>query len=173
MDDVDATSVDDTISTTSLCYSSFDDDDDDDNGIEYSTGQGGNNDFNGRRRRVSFTEGIVTDVRVRPFTTKDEIPNLFYSTEELQQFRQDDQSERNRRLGCKTQGRNRDSGQALKINEVELANCFISRCVLVCNNDKQSVKMTFFNSQGQTDLVPKGNDFFDVDSFWTGSLAWY
>lgn len=35
-------------------------------------------------RRVSFSEDLVTEVWTRPFTPKEEVANLFYSTEETQ-----------------------------------------------------------------------------------------
>lgn len=35
-------------------------------------------------RRVSFSEDLVTDEWTRPYTPKDEIHNLYYSTEETQ-----------------------------------------------------------------------------------------
>merc|ERR1712232_505780 len=40
-------------------------------------------------RRVSFCAEVVTEVWTRPFTDKDDIPNLFYSSEDTARFRQE------------------------------------------------------------------------------------
>ena len=48
-----------------------------------STGSLSDNSSEGyQEKRVSFTEDLVTDVWTRPFTPRQDVPSLFYSTEE-------------------------------------------------------------------------------------------
>lgn len=129
-------------------------------------------------RRVSFAEPLVTQRWTRPYTPRDEISNLFYSTEETQRFRQEYRLERKLLTELAI------DPESFPVDSEELSNLLtstnqpsarhrISR-VVVLHNDKLE---TFFNTDETITCskmdVPSGDDFFDSDSFWSGSITWY
>lgn len=138
-------------------------------------------------RRVSFAEELVTEEWTREYTPKEEISNLFYSTEETQRFRQEYRMERKliSELSIDT--------ESLSVDNEELSELVASSCqtpssagrhrisrVVVLHNDKLE---TFFDPdqnlvkpepvEDYRKAVPTSNDFFDNDSFWSGSITWY
>lgn len=138
-------------------------------------------------RRVSFAEDLVTEEWTREYTPKEEISNLFYSTEETQRFRQEYRMERKliSELSIDTESMSVDNEE---LSELVASSCQtpsntgrhrISR-VVVLHNDKLE---TFFEPdqnlkeskpvQEYRKAVPTSNDFFDNDSFWSGSITWY
>lgn len=64
------------------------DDDDDDSVFTASTASFSDSDSEcgSIERRVSFADDLVTDEWVRPFTPKEELPQLFYTNEETQRY---------------------------------------------------------------------------------------
>jgi len=129
-------------------------------------------------RRVSFAEPLVTQMWTRPYTPRDEISNLFYSTEETQRFRHEYRLERKLLTELAI------DPDSFPVDSEELSNLLtstnqpsarhrISR-VVVLHNDKLE---TFFNTDETITCskmdVPSGDDFFDSDSFWSGSITWY
>jgi hypothetical protein len=137
-------SDDDTASTASMSDSSLDDE-----------------------KRVSFAETLVSDVWERPRTPPEDVSKLFFSSEETSRFRQEYRLERKLLAELDV------DPETHPVDEEELSALFansstdrhrISR-VVVLHNDKLE---TFLNPQ-----QPKGDDFFDSDSFWSGSITWF
>jgi len=143
-------------------------------------------------RRVSFLDEIVTEVRTRPYTPRDEISNLYYTTEETDVFRQDYYFERRLRsnLASSFDGDDNEDDDLFEdddytelsamISEANTKNSSSSCChrisrVVVMHNSKCE---TFLNPEEMPPSNPncqfQGEDnFFDSDSFWSGSIAWY
>lgn len=131
-------------------------------------------------RRVSFAKTLVTDEWTRPWTPKEEVSSLFYSSEETQRFRHEYRLERKvlGELSIDIDNHNLDS-EELSSLIASTANCqtpsrhCISR-VVVMHNDRLE---TFMNPDAPVSLPKEdeslSGDFFDSDSFWNGSLTWY
>eukprot|EP00538_Stauroneis_constricta_P005045 CAMPEP_0119571026 /NCGR_PEP_ID=MMETSP1352-20130426/43913_1 /TAXON_ID=265584 /ORGANISM="Stauroneis constricta, Strain CCMP1120" /LENGTH=234 /DNA_ID=CAMNT_0007620703 /DNA_START=715 /DNA_END=1416 /DNA_ORIENTATION=- len=143
-------------------------------------------------RRVSFAAALVTEEWTRPWTAREDVPLLYYSTEETTRFRQEYRMERKVLSELSIDPQNSD------IETDELTGLFtgspaskagrhhISR-VVVLHNDKIE---TFFNPEPEQAVAPpptaasaasifsapassdQNVDFFDNDSFWSGSLTW-
>lgn len=153
-------------------------------------------------RRVSFASQLVTDVWTREKTLPEDISNLYYSSQQTQTFRQEYRLERKvlnelsmsesfpvddeelSNLMVATTSSTSSSSNSSRHH--------ISR-VVVLHNDKLE---TFFNPS-DSHLLPEkdqiqplttyslqansssskgdssSSDFFDNDSFWSGSLTWY
>lgn len=141
--------------------------------------------FEPEDKRVSFAECLVTEERTRERTPREEISSLFYSCEETRRFRQEYRLERKllaelesnlETQPCGTE----DIGSILPQSSITSRHR-ISRVVVV-HNDKLE---TFFNHQQKPSSpsppvklnvhkeIDISNDFFDIDSFWSGSVTWY
>lgn len=129
-------------------------------------------------RRVSFASSLVTDVWTRPFTPREDIPSLFYSTEDTNRFRQEYRLER------KVLNELSVDPDTFSINNDDLSDLIvtapsghspaarhsISRVVVLHNNKLE----TFCTPNEVVQPTESLNgDFFDNDSFWSGSLTWY
>uniref|UniRef100_A0A7S3DRG5 Uncharacterized protein n=1 Tax=Entomoneis paludosa TaxID=265537 RepID=A0A7S3DRG5_9STRA len=120
-------------------------------------------------RRVSFCEEAVTAVWTRPFTEKEDIPDLFYSSEDTARFRQE------YRLEKKLLSELSLDPETCPVDEKDLSAMVatspsshayrISR-VVVLHNDKLE---TFVDQKKDAEV----DGFFDNDSFWSGSITWY
>lgn len=129
-------------------------------------------------RRVTFATTLVSDEWTRPWTPKEEVSNLFYSTEETLRFRQEYRLERKvlGELSIDADNHNLDSEELSNLIATT-SHCQsssrhrISR-VVVMHNDRLE---TFFNPDEALSLPKEdvSGDFFDNDSFWSGSLTWY
>eukprot|EP00339_Tiarina_fusa_P015456 CAMPEP_0117030848 /NCGR_PEP_ID=MMETSP0472-20121206/22234_1 /TAXON_ID=693140 ORGANISM="Tiarina fusus, Strain LIS" /NCGR_SAMPLE_ID=MMETSP0472 /ASSEMBLY_ACC=CAM_ASM_000603 /LENGTH=209 /DNA_ID=CAMNT_0004739039 /DNA_START=43 /DNA_END=669 /DNA_ORIENTATION=+ len=127
-------------------------------------------------RRVSFSTPLVTEEWTRPWTAKEDISNLYYSTEETQRFRQEYRLERKVLSDLSI-----DPDSFPVVGKDDLSKLVVSPTadsgtrhrisrVVVLHNDRLE---TFVNPN--TPSVQKeleGCDFFDNDSFWSGSLTW-
>lgn len=128
-------------------------------------------------RRVTFAEPLVTDVRTRPRTKREEVPNLFYSCGETARFRQEYRLERKLLAELDVDPATHpidDEDLSLLLDSQACNRHRISR-VVVMHNDKLE---TFFNPdtlslKSITAKCDAGDDFFDNDSFWSGSITWY
>jgi len=130
-------------------------------------------------RRVTFASTLVTDEWTRPWTPREEVANLFYSSEETSSFRQEYRLERK---VLNELSLDADSfpveNEGLSNFLARTSNCqpssrhCISR-VVVLHNDKLETFCSPNDFLEET-KEPKGvDDFFDNDSFWSGSLTWY
>lgn len=129
-------------------------------------------------RRVSFAPTLVTKEWTRPYTPREEVSNLFYSTEDTNRFRQEYRLERRvlNELSIDPDTfpvDNQDLSNLVATNgQSPLGRHSISRVVVLHNNKLE----TFFNPNEviqKEEPVGGGEDFFDNDSFWSGSLTWY
>lgn len=132
-------------------------------------------------RRVSFVDELVTNVWTRPYTAKEDISDLYYSTEETQRFRQEYRMER-KLLSTLTSELSIDpeTVESEDLTELLASSCSpptgrhrsgISR-VVVLHNDKLE---TFCNPE-ETRVSSKKDvpaDFFDTPEFWSGSITWW
>ncbi|KAL7566412.1 hypothetical protein ACA910_000895 [Epithemia clementina (nom. ined.)] len=123
-------------------------------------------------RRVSFCEDVVTEIWLRPFTEKDDIPNLYYSSEDTARFRQEYRLEKKLLSeGIMEPEASLDAGdkdlssEFLSFSQSQNNAYRISR-VVVLHNDKLE---TFIDQQKEANM----DGFFDNDSFWSGSITWY
>lgn len=144
-------------------------------------------------RRVSFAPHLVTDVWTRERTLAQDVSNLYYSSLETQTFRQEYRLER------KLLSELSVDPDTFPVDDEDLSNLVaattcgsnsgrhrISR-VCVVYNDKletfcnpvdfdtsgvkqQSTKPLDSHFSSSNDIP---SDFFDNDSFWSGSLTWY
>jgi hypothetical protein len=132
-------------------------------------------------RRVSFADDMVTEVWTRPYTPKEDVSKLYYSTEETQRFRQDYRMER-KLLSTLTSELsidpdtvdNEDLSLLLASTNSPVSGRHrsgISR-VVVLHNDKLE---TFCNPEETSipDLKGVPDDFFDTPEFWSGSITWW
>jgi len=143
-------------------------------------------------RKVTFATQLVTDVWTRERTLPEDISNLFYSAVETQTFRQE------YRLEKKLLSELSIDPETFPVDDEDLSNLVtattctntrhrISRVCVVYNDKLETFcnpadfgscqpSTASFGSQQQA-CEKSGNeipsDFFDNDSFWSGSLTWY
>uniref|UniRef100_A0A7S2GZ65 Uncharacterized protein n=1 Tax=Helicotheca tamesis TaxID=374047 RepID=A0A7S2GZ65_9STRA len=158
--------------------------------------------FSGDRResRVSWCEPLVTEVRTRPRTLPEEVHDMFYSYEETQRFRQEYRQERKALAQLQadpssTSTTSSDlpsmSPPSPSFSSSKPGRHRISRVVVMHNDtlktffddDLLSPKLPSPVEHNERDgiadqsssLLPcgKSDDFFDDDSFWSGSITWY
>lgn len=154
------------------------------------------------RPRVSFAPDLVTDVWTREKTLPEDVSLLYYSSLETQTFRQEYRLERKvlneLSIDPETFPVNDEELSSLVAATTTpphlSTSCGNSRHrisrVVVVHNDKLE---TFFNNSADDesllqqdhhhlpllddvvvdDASPSSPDFFDNDSFWSGSLTWY
>jgi len=130
-------------------------------------------------QRVTFADPLVTEVWTRPWTPAEDREKLFYSIEETQRFRQEYRLER-KLCADYDVGADRlpvENEQPLKLLSFSSSNKGSRHCisrVVVLHNDKFE---TFFHPDAIGVSPPKdapaSDDFFDNDSFWSGSITWY
>lgn len=147
-------------------------------------------------RKVSFAPQLVSHVWTRERTPIEDISNLFYSAVETQTFRQD------YRLEKKLLSELSIDPDAFDVNQEDLSNLIaattstssagrhrISRVCVVYNDkletfcnptdfqpnstDSSQQLTTSFCSQNADCNKSIPSNFFDNDSFWSGSLTWY
>eukprot|EP00565_Helicotheca_tamesis_P001442 CAMPEP_0185733502 /NCGR_PEP_ID=MMETSP1171-20130828/19706_1 /TAXON_ID=374046 /ORGANISM="Helicotheca tamensis, Strain CCMP826" /LENGTH=220 /DNA_ID=CAMNT_0028403257 /DNA_START=44 /DNA_END=706 /DNA_ORIENTATION=+ len=130
------------------------------------------------RRRVSWCSHAVSEVRTRPRTPPQEARNLFYSSEETEEFRRQYRRERELEAERKRETASQSSPEPPRRRH-------ISR-VVVLHNDSEE---TYFsedrsvegpnyyiptdNNNSLSDINKKDEAFFDNDNFWSGSITWY
>jgi len=151
-------------------------------------------------RRVTFASQIVTDVWTRERTPLEEVSNLYYSSLETQAFRQDYRLEKKllselsidpettivgdddlsnliaATSSTKNAGRHKISRVCVVFNDK--LETFCNPCDFRPKNQVSTHPSTASfgsqnvdcNNNNKSD-VPL--DFFDNDSFWSGSLTWY
>lgn len=123
-------------------------------------------------RRVNFSAQLVTDVWTRERTLPEDIPNLFYSRQETQEFRRQYHAEMDRErelLSLKEE--TRDDGDSCYNGNGNRCLRRISRVIIEHENKQE----TFFQfpETPRSASSPPSPSFFDNDSFWSGSLTWY
>lgn len=121
-------------------------------------------------RRVTFCDEVVTEIWSRPFTEKDDIPNLYYSSEDTARFRQDYRLEKRLLVEesvdpevCHVGG---EKEEPTGLSSSHQGNAYRISRVVVLHND---ILETFVDHQKETNI----DGFFDNDSFWSGSITWY
>ncbi|CAJ1923084.1 unnamed protein product [Cylindrotheca closterium] len=121
-------------------------------------------------RRVTFAETLISDEWTRPRTPRDQVLSLFYSTEDTQRFRQEYRLERKVLSELLLDADFVDSEDVSKListsSDPQSGRHGISRVVVMHNHKLE----TFCNPKQEE---PLSGDFFDNDSFWSGSLTWY
>jgi hypothetical protein len=153
-------------------------------------------------RRVTFASQTVTDVWTREKTLPKDVSNLFYSAAETQTFRQEyrlekkllselsidpetfpvDDEDLSNLVAATTStngsgnGRHRISRVCVVYNDKLETFCNPSDLQLN-NKDTTQPSTASCNSQhadcNKSDSSSIPSDFFDNDSFWSGSLTWY
>jgi len=129
-------------------------------------------------RKVSFSTELVTDVWTRERTLPEDVPKLFYSSLETQEFRRQYHAdmERERELAAlKKQEQEQKMAAEMNSNFGDNGSRFrrrISR-VIIEHDNKQETFFQFPETPKAADHSPDAPSFFDNDSFWTGSLTWY
>eukprot|EP00429_Kryptoperidinium_foliaceum_P085398 CAMPEP_0176190418 /NCGR_PEP_ID=MMETSP0121_2-20121125/3929_1 /TAXON_ID=160619 /ORGANISM="Kryptoperidinium foliaceum, Strain CCMP 1326" /LENGTH=210 /DNA_ID=CAMNT_0017529041 /DNA_START=32 /DNA_END=661 /DNA_ORIENTATION=- len=127
-------------------------------------------------RRVSFAPSLVSDEWSRPFTPREEVASLFYSTEDTNRFRQEYRLER------KVLNELSIDPDTFPVESEELSDLIstapgglsphgrhnISRVVVLHNNKFE----TFFTPGEVLQRKEPAEVDFDNDSFWSGSLTW-
>jgi len=154
-----------------------------------------------RRQGVTWSTHLVTEVKTRPRTLPEDVRDLFYTYEETQRFRQEYRQERKmlaqlQAEPCLTTSTCTNPASLSTPSSTPFSYSStpgrhrISR-VVVMHNDTLK---TFFDDDLLSPKVPpstedhekdtlehspallpcgKSNDFFDDDSFWSGSITWY
>lgn len=122
-------------------------------------------------KQVSFSDSLVTEEWTREYTPKDDVAHLFYSSEEMQRFRQEYRLERKLisdlsinpdklhtdiELFSQLVDSKRQAGAQGRHQ--------ISRVVVLHQNKLETFAVEVFSSD---DIQ------FDLDSFWSGNLAWF
>merc|ERR1712232_491565 len=100
---------------------------------------------NNTRKSVRFADLIVSDVRTRPRTPQEHIRSLFYSSEEISQFREQ---------------------YYTYLDEQEAKNC---------DEQEESDDINYPSVNAIDSNARDDADIFDFDhpSFWNGSLTWW
>mmetsp|Transcript_22005 Transcript_22005/g.48775 ORF Transcript_22005/g.48775 Transcript_22005/m.48775 type:complete len:246 (-) Transcript_22005:719-1456(-) len=152
-------------------------------------------------RKVSFARQVVSEVRTRPRTPPEDISNLYYSGAETQTFRQeyrlekkllselsidpqsfpgDDEDLSNLVAATTSSASNGSSNGRHRISRVcvvykDKLETFCNPADVQLNKVATQQPTAAFSSQrasgGESGDIP--SDFFDNDSFWSGSLTWY
>ncbi|VEU42473.1 unnamed protein product [Pseudo-nitzschia multistriata] len=147
-------------------------------------------------RRVSFASQLVTDVWTRERTLPEDVSNLYYSSLETQTFRQE------YRLEKKLISELSIDPETFPVDDEDLSNLVaattcanssgrhrISRVCVVYNDKLETFcnptdfemngatqKLATLSNSQNSNCTENGDipsDFFDNDSFWSGSLTWY
>lgn len=171
--------------------------DDDDSSISsYSCSEGS------FQKKVHFADTLVSEVWTRPRTPSEECKTLFYSYEDTQRFRHEYRLERKMQqqvnidpalVSVNNINNNVDNNEVSEdvnnrsnnIEEKLRGRHSISRVVVLHNNtletfydepqDMSKQSKSNFRSgmfkQGQSN--ESSDDFFDNDSFWSGSITWF
>lgn len=125
-------------------------------------------------KKVTFADTLVSDVWTRPRTPVEDCKTLFYTYEETQRFRQDYRRERRLQQVNNTDPavRNKDEDN----ESTSRGRHSISRVVVLHNNTLE----TFYDEQYKLPNIVNyqandkpNDDFFDNDSFWSGSITWF
>lgn len=118
-------------------------------------------------KRVSFSDDDEVHI-VEKLYPKETLSEHFYSYEDTQRFRQDYRLERKLLAELDVDSTNHDDElSGLFSTTTEQAKHHISH-VVVLHNDKIE---TFCDPKQQAPV--NLDDFFDNDSFWSGSITWY
>jgi len=142
-------------------------------------------------KSVRFSDPLVSHVFTRPRTRPEDVRALFYSYEETQRFRQEYRFEKKMLARMDADPALVSATEPLKDNDIGVqpkkenskGRHQISR-VVVLHNDTME---TFYQSETQLSTLKdyssyclkglsqssKSDDFFDNDSFWSGSITWY
>jgi len=130
-------------------------------------------------KKVTFADTLVSNVWTRPRTPVEDCKTLFYTYEETQRFRQDYRRERRLLQQANTVDPTVRNKEEERLNESNSRGRHsISRVVVLHNNtletfyDDQYKLSTIVNYQATPDDKPT-DDFFDNDSFWSGSITWF
>mmetsp|Transcript_19201 Transcript_19201/g.38936 ORF Transcript_19201/g.38936 Transcript_19201/m.38936 type:complete len:229 (-) Transcript_19201:645-1331(-) len=133
------------------------------------------------RRRVTFAQPLITDVWTRPRTLSEDLGSLFYTYEETQRFRQEYRLERKliAQLEEDSTATQSNKDEAFLLCNGRSPRHRISRVVV----RHQDTFETFYDdnlalhkespSLVTPSVMSKSDDFFDNDSFWSGSITWY
>jgi len=118
-------------------------------------------------KRVSFADSLVTEEWTRDFTLKDDIPRLFYSSEEMQRFRQEYRLERKliSDLSINPDDLSADAEVFSRLFDSKRqahGRHYISQVVVLHQNKLE----TFSEEAISSDDVQ-----FDLDSFWSGKIC--
>lgn len=144
--------------------------------------------------KVSFCEELVTEKWTRPYTEPEDIPHLYYSTDETNRFRQEYRLERKvltspdfdevllmsddeasdcssiRRPGtvCNSYCNSSDTDASCPcLSDTTSSRRSISRVVVLHNDKIESFSDSFCTNKM---IAP---DFFDTPEFWSGSITWW
>jgi hypothetical protein len=129
-------------------------------------------------RRVTFADPLVTEVRTRPRTPREDVPGLFYSCDETARFRQEYRLERKllAELDVDPATHPIDDEDLTALLDNQACNRHRISRVVVMHNDKLETFVnpdTSLSIKSTTAKCDAGDDFFDNDSFWSGSITWY
>jgi len=144
------------------------------------------------RLSVSFHHSLVTEVRTRERTRKEDIAGLFYSCEETQRFRQEYRHERRGVQDDETStetvslysNQTKPTNHHLDTNTNEdspAAGHRISRVVVVhedthetfIDKDLALIKSSLASANNGDVTTGIDDAFFDNDRFWSGQITWY
>uniref|UniRef100_A0A7S1ZAS3 Uncharacterized protein n=1 Tax=Trieres chinensis TaxID=1514140 RepID=A0A7S1ZAS3_TRICV len=143
-------------------------------------------------RGVTFAFPLVTEVRSRPRTPRHDLRSLFYTHEETQEFRREYRREREllAQLEAEAEALSREAPSSPpqeKSSRPASPTSWspakrarrISRVVI----QHEDTFETFFNDNSllkkespslpAPTIMDTSDDFFDNDSFWSGSITWY
>jgi len=127
------------------------------------------------RRRVRFASSPVSCVWTRPYTKVQDVPTLFYSSEETAAFRQEYRMERKLLAAAAAQAGEGHQQQASIVQQplAKRSKRSISMVVVMHNDTLE----TFTADAGQScegePLDSNSDVSFDNDSFWSGSITWF
>ena len=141
------------------------------------------------RRRVTFCPHLVSEVWTRPRTRPQDLRKLFYTYEETQAFRQEYRREREileseehtHLPATSPNSTNHDTASTWQEGAGPAKRHRISRVVVHHHDTLETFFHTGDNAtvKRETPALPapsvmdKSDNFFDVDSFWSGSITWY
>mmetsp|Transcript_1500 Transcript_1500/g.1915 ORF Transcript_1500/g.1915 Transcript_1500/m.1915 type:complete len:208 (+) Transcript_1500:38-661(+) len=122
-------------------------------------------------KKLRFADPLVTEVRTRPRTPREDISGLFYSSEQISQFREDYyesiESDRETYESEECQGYNPEDstliGTSCSMRQLQCSKRLVSKVSI----DYQGKHMHLMEKQADDDHL------FDNPAFWNGSITWW
>lgn len=127
------------------------------------------------RRRVRFASSPVSCVWTRPYTRVQDVPTLFYSSEETTAFRQEYRMERKLLAAAAAQAEEGNLQQTSIVQQplAKRSKRSISMVVVMHNDTLETFTADAGKSYEGEPLGSNSDVSFDNDSFWSGSITWF
>lgn len=133
-------------------------------------------------KSVSFADELVSEVRTRPRTPTEDLPELFYTTEETQRFRIEYRLERKLQAieteissstSSESENQTTTVDPSLVVSPPFRCRHRISRVIVTHHETETCYNYDDIRNLTAEETSYENSRFFDNDSFWSGSITWY